>query len=231
MCNFNSVFLISPCLGFPVTSPSRRTRKSSVSTLGSAAGNEPPSVTLAVSTIARGSRATRTTATPQCVTSSSKWKTPTSIFPRQRRRSMTTPIRWHRPCRPQTLTRPSDPWSIRATAARITKASPLWSPPSPVPSFRAPLRQPMEGKGGRRTGWSAFSVSIAARPFTHPTTGEGGARMRQTLCGRVSGGSAACGWQTPCSTTACPTQKGTTQTPAPVTGRRAAGEADSAHAG
>lgn len=183
--------------------------------------------------IAHGSRATRTTATPLCVTSSSKWTTlsPTSTLTRRRRRSTTTPIRWHRPCRPQTQTPPSDPWSIRATAAHIAKASPLWSPPSPAPSSRAPPHPPMAGRGGRRTGWSALSVSTVAMPFTSPTTGEGGARMRRTLCGRASSGSAACGWQTPCSTTACPTQRGTTRTPAPVTGARAAGEADSARAG
>lgn len=182
---------------------------------------------------APGSRATRTTATPPCVTNSSKWTTlsPTSTLPRRRRRSTTTPTRWHQPCRPQTLTPPSDPWSVRATAAHIGKASPLWSPPSPAPSSRAPLHPPMGGRGGRRTGWSALSASTAARPFTSPTTGEAGARMRRTLCGRAFGGSAACGWQTRCSTTACQTQRGTTQTPAPVTGARAAGEAGSARAG
>lgn len=214
-------------------SPSRRTRKSSASTLGSAAGSEPPSVTMDVSQIAPGSRAMRTTATPLCVTSSSKWTTPspTSTLPRRRHRSTTTPILWHRPCRPQTLTPPSDPWSIRAPAARIARASPLWSPLSPAPSSRAPHRPPMAERGRRRTGWSELSVSTAARPFTSPTTGEADVTMRRTLCGRASSGSAACGWQTPCYTTACPTPRGTTRIPALVTGARAAGEADSAHGG
>lgn len=214
-------------------SPSGRTRKSSVSTLGSAAGSKPPSGTMDASQIVPGSRATRTTATPMCVTSSSKWTTlsPTSTLPRRRHRSTTTPIHWHRPCRPQTLTPPSDPWSIRATAARTANASPLWSPPSRAPSSRAPPHPPMGGRGGRRMGRSELSASTAARPFTSLITGEAGARMLQTLCGHASGGSAACGWQTPCCTTACQTQRGTIQTPAPVTEARAAGEADSARAG
>lgn len=227
-----SLFLLSRCLGFPVTSPSRRTRKSSASTLGSAAGSEPPSGSTDASRIAPGSRATRTTATPLCVTSSSKWKTlsPTSSLPRRRHRSMTIPIRWRRPCRPQTLTPPSDPWSIRL--ARTAMASLLWSPRSPAPFSQAPPHPPMGGRAGRQTGWSELSASTAARPFTSLTTGEADARMLLTPCGRASGGSAACGWQTPCCTTACQTQRGTTQTPAPVMeARAAAGEADSARAG
>lgn len=225
--------LFSRCLGFPDTLPSRTMRKSSVSTLGSAAGSKPTSVTMDASWIDPGSRATRTTATPQCVTSSSKWTTlgHTSTLPRRRPRSTTTPTRWHRPCRPQTLTLPLDPWAVRAMAARIATASHLWSQTSHAPSSQALPRPPMAGRGVRRTGWSVLSASTAVRPFTSLTTGEAGARMRQTLYGRASGGSAACGWQTPCSTTACQTQRGTTQIPAPVMGVRAAGADASAHAG
>lgn len=231
--NIHSVFLLSRCLGFPVMSPSRKTRKSSASTLGSGAGNEPPSATMDARRTAPLSRATRTTDTPPCGTSSSKWKTlsRTSTLPRQSRRSTTTPTLWPPPCRPQTLTPLSDPWSIRARAARTARASPRWSPSSLDPSSRAPHRPQMAGRGEKRTGWSALSVSIAARLFTSPTTGEVGATMRRTLCRGASGGSAACGWQTLCSTTACQTQRGTTRTPAPVTGARAEVEADLALAG
>lgn len=107
---FHSVFLFSRCLGSPATSP-LRTRKSSASTLGSAAGSERQSATMDGIRIAPGSPATRTTATPLCGTNSSTWTnlSPTSTFPRRRRRSTTTPTRWHRLCRPQTLTPPSDP--------------------------------------------------------------------------------------------------------------------------
>lgn len=223
---FRSIWRFRHCLGFPVMSPSRKTRKSSESTLESAAGSEPLSDTMDASQIAPGSRAMRTTATPPCVTSLLKRSTlsPTSTFTRHR--STTTPIRWHRPCRLQTLTPPLDPWLVRATAAHTASASLLWSPPSPAPPHR-----PMGGKGGRRTGLSGLTASTAARPFTSLITGEAGARMLRIPYRRASGRSAACGWQTPCCTTACQTLRGTIQTPAPVTEARAAGEADSVHAG
>lgn len=212
-------------------SPSRKTRKSSESTLESAAGSEPPSDTMDASQTVPGSRAMRTTATPPCVTSSLKRSTRSPMSTLTRHRSTTTPIRWHRPCHLQTLTPPLDPWLVRATAAHTTSASLLWSPPSPAPSSQAPPHRLMGGKGGRRMGWSELSASTAARPFTSLITGEAGARMLQIPYGRASGGSAACGWQTPCCTTACQTLRGTIQTPAPVTEARAAWEADSVHAG
>lgn len=202
----------------------------SVSTRGSEAGSELATTSTYATPIAPGLRATRTTATQQCVTSSSKWMNPTFTSTNRRRRSMTTPIRFHRPCHPQTLTLPWDPWPIRATAAHIATASPLLSPTSPTPSSQAPLRLPMVGRGEKRTGWSVLTVSTVVKPSTFLRTGEAGARMHPTLYEGASGGSAACGWQTPCSTTACLTQKGTTRTPAPVTGVRAA-EADLAAAG
>lgn len=107
---YHTVFLFSRCLGFPAMSPSR-TKKSSVSTLGSAAGSDPLSVIMDASQSVPGSLATRTTVTQLCVTNSSTWTTPspTSTSTKQRHRSTTTPTHWPRRSHPQTLIQHLDP--------------------------------------------------------------------------------------------------------------------------